>query len=99
MRTVDTGTLLSCAKSSIVSPSSAGPSMGLSYVKLTATTTLVFTNEVVIHIFALAVPLGVAPLGAWLLDRPGRARVSLVAGAFVAPTFAFHRGTWSGLWV
>jgi hypothetical protein len=60
---------------------------------------LVFTNEVVIHIFALAVPLGVAPLGAWLLDRPGRASLSLAAGAFVVPTFAFHRGTWAGLWV
>lgn len=58
-----------------------------------------FTNQVIINIFALAVPTVVVPLGARLLGRPGEGLVAATTGAVAVPTFAFHRGWMAALWV
>ena len=51
------------------------------------------------HVFALSVPLVVAPLGARLLGRRADAIRFFAAGLVAAPTFIFHRGAAAAVWI
>jgi hypothetical protein len=54
---------------------------------------------VIVHVFALSVPMVVAPLGARLLGRRTDAITFFAASLVAAPTFAFHRGAAAACWV